>query len=94
MTALTLAVYLIVFIYCFRECDPDLCKACGVSVHPMFVRNLMELAPNFKMCCNSSIRRHKGKKTRVGRSTINGWGTFMLEDVKQFQFIIEYTGEK
>ena len=90
---LTLTVYLIV-LHCLRECDPDLCKACGVSVHPMLVQHLMKLVPNFRMCCNSSIRRHKGKKTRVGRSTINGWGTFMLEDVQKSEFIIEYTGGK
>jgi hypothetical protein len=76
-----------------RECDPDLCKACGVSVHPMSVQSLVESAPKFRMCCNSSIRRHVYKKTRVGRSTINGWGTFLLEAAKRNDFIMEYTGE-
>jgi hypothetical protein len=76
-----------------RECDPDLCKACGVSVHPMSVQSLVESAPKFRMCCNSSIRRHVYKKTRVGRSTINGWGTFLLEAAKRNDFIMEYTGK-
>ena len=58
----------------------------------MSVQSLVESAPKFRMCCNSSIRRHVFKKTRVGRSTINGWGTFLLEAAKKQDFIMEYTG--
>jgi SET domain-containing protein len=32
------------------------------------------------------------KKARVGRSTISGWGMFLLEDVKKRDFIMEYKG--
>ena len=46
----------------------------------------------FRMCCNSSMRRRQYKKTRVGRSTISGWGLFLLEDAKERDFIMEYKG--
>ena len=32
------------------------------------------------------------KKTRVGRSTISGWGLFLLEDAIKRDFIMEYKG--
>ena len=44
------------------------------------------------MCCNSNIRRGIYKKTRVGRSTISGWGLFLLEDANKRDFIMEYKG--
>ena len=76
----------------YRECDPDLCKFCGVAVHPSLVSGLMESAPKFRTCCNSGIRRHSYKKTLVGRSTINGWGAFLLEEAKIHTLIMEYKG--
>jgi histone-lysine N-methyltransferase EZH2 len=47
----------------------------------------------FRLCCNNSIRRQKSKKVLVGRSSIHGWGTFLLEHAARNEFIMEYTGE-
>ena len=58
----------------------------GISTEPL------PKLPGFRMCCNSNIRRRQYKKTRVGRSTISGWGLFLLEDAKVKDFIMEYTG--
>ena len=126
-----------------RECDPDLCGFCGVSIHPSYLKvaenHLKQTSRNsftttsstiaigsgsantdemgvstnlhggkvkggidtsigtgvgdFRICCNSFIRRQIHKKTAVGRSGIHGWGTFLLEPVAKNEFIMEYTGE-
>jgi histone-lysine N-methyltransferase EZH2 len=39
------------------------------------------------------MRRGVVKRTRVGRSAIHGWGTFLLEPALKDDFILEYTGE-
>jgi histone-lysine N-methyltransferase EZH2 len=48
---------------------------------------------DFRMCCNSSIRCQRSKKVMVGRSSIHGWGTFLLEPAAKNEYIMEYTGE-
>lgn len=89
-----------------RECDPDICGQCGVSVHPTVLGQVekalldaqdlkegKQRSIGFRMCCNSNMRRGIYKKTRVGRSTISGWGLFLLEDANKRDFIMEYKGE-
>ena len=95
-----------VFSLIIRECDPDICGQCGVSVHPTVLGQVekalldaqdlkegKQRSIGFRMCCNSNMRRGIYKKTRVGRSTISGWGLFLLEDANKRDFIMEYKGE-
>jgi hypothetical protein len=83
-----------------RECDPDLCGLCGVSIHPIFlnqvydhIRNNPDQMESFHMCSNSNIRRHNTKRVYIGRSNIHGWGAFLAESADRNDFIMEYCGE-
>lgn len=44
-------------------------------------------------CKNTVIRRGRCKRTRVGISTVHGWGLYLLENAKKDDLIIEYLGE-
>ena len=92
-----------------RECDPNLCLSCGVSVHPA-LKTLFtcgECKPNqgnlgngatanisdTKCCSNANMLLGMGKKVSVGRSSIHGWGAFIRESAQKGDFIMEYRGE-
>lgn len=88
-----------------RECDPDLCGLCGVSIHPHFLntayKHLAELErinkeafDSFNMCNNSNIRRQLAKRVYIGRSSIHGWGAFIAERAEKNDFIMEYKGKR
>ncbi|OAF67154.1 hypothetical protein A3Q56_05126 [Intoshia linei] len=65
-----------------RECDPDLCFACGANSHD--TNNL---------CKNNSLQRNLIKNLLVARSDVAGWGCFTNQKFKKYDFISEYCGE-
>ncbi|KAI8919109.1 hypothetical protein DFJ77DRAFT_507952 [Powellomyces hirtus] len=67
-----------------RECDPDLCGACGADEHWTSGAN--------PSCGNQAIQRRLRKHVSVGDSTVHGRGAFLREDVKEGEFIGEYVG--
>jgi hypothetical protein len=77
-----------------RECDPDTCGSCGASdlalVSSKEERKERILAQ--KACQNVNIRYQVHKKIGISSSTTHGWGAFVLEDVKEGEFLYEYTG--
>lgn len=66
-----------------RECDPDLCKSCGVGNAPRQAR----------ACCNAGLRLGLRYRTVAGRSEIHGWGVYAGEDIPKNALIGEYLGE-
>jgi len=44
-------------------------------------------------CRNVNILTGQHKRLAIGRSSVHGWGTFMLQPVERNEFIDEYTGE-
>lgn len=81
-----------------RECDPDLCFTCGISIHPTCMsdieKQLQCLGKTFPVCRNGSLQTFThGKCVAVGRSSIHGWGVFIQENADKNDFIMEYTGE-
>jgi hypothetical protein len=87
-----------------RECDPNLCMTCGVSVHPM-LRDIQQISEaklgvnslssemDTRVCCNANMLLGLGKRVSIGRSSIHGWGTFIRESAQKGDFIMEYRGE-
>nr|POF24713.1 histone-lysine n-methyltransferase e(z) [Quercus suber] len=75
-----------------RECDPDLCGACGVAdVLDPHRRHDPEVLVG--RCHNASVQRGVTKHTLVGRSLIAGLGLFTTEPIEQHEFVGEYKGE-
>lgn len=75
-----------------RECDPDLCGACGVCevVDPMNRYNDQVLVGR---CRNASIQRGVPKRTLLGDSGIHGFGLYAGEEIDKHEFVGEYKGE-
>ena len=73
-----------------RECDPDLCKACGAC------SDTTKLLPvSGQRCKNDNITMSRHQRLLVGISSIPGagWGLFTKNRLKRGDFIQEYTGE-
>jgi hypothetical protein len=75
-----------------RECDPDLCGACGVCevVDPVNRYNEDILTDR---CRNCSIQRGVPKSTLLGDSGIHGLGLYACDDIQKDDFVGEYKGE-
>lgn len=72
-----------------RECDPDLCKACGACTDP----------PNkpatTQRCRNDQIGMRRHCQLLLGKSQIEdaGWGIYNRHALKKGDFVHEYVGE-
>ncbi|KXT13618.1 hypothetical protein AC579_9765 [Pseudocercospora musae] len=73
-----------------RECDPDLCGACGVCsvLDPVYKHRELP-----GQCRNASIQRRVAKHTMIGDSGIHGLGLYTCEDIRPHDFLGEYKGE-
>lgn len=75
-----------------RECDPDLCRECGVCEVVDPVNRHDESVP-LGRCHNASIQRAIPKCTLLGDSGIHGLGLYACENIRQNEFLGEYKGE-
>ncbi|KAM5367678.1 hypothetical protein ACJZ2D_009879 [Fusarium nematophilum] len=77
-----------------RECDPDLCGACG-SLERADPQNAEDEVLHSTGCQNCSLQRGLPKGLALGQSQLEGvgYGLFTAEFIAQDDFIIEYVGE-
>jgi histone-lysine N-methyltransferase EZH2 len=75
-----------------RECDPDLCGACGVCdvLDPL---HRHENAILTDRCSNANIQRGITKRTLLGTSGVHGFGLYAGEKIHEHDFVGEYRGE-
>lgn len=75
-----------------RECDPDLCGACGAAevLDPANRDNNDVLHGR---CCNVGLQRNRPRRTLLGQSEISGFGLYAGEAIKRDEFVGEYKGE-
>ena len=82
-----------------RECDPDLCLSCCSDLRiPRDVEKLgisRKAKWSWVLCTNTVIQSLRHKRTAIAQSAITGagYGLFTLENLKENEFITEYTGE-
>lgn len=75
-----------------RECDPDLCGACGVcTVLDPVNRNVDDILVG--RCRNASIARGVPKHTLLGDSPVHELGLYACEHIRPHEFVGEYKGE-
>jgi hypothetical protein len=77
-----------------RECDPDLCGACGVcEVLDPVHRHNPDAISVLKTCHNASMQKGVPKHTLLGNSGIHGMGLYAGQHIKTHEFVGEYKGE-
>jgi hypothetical protein len=74
------------------ECDPGLCKSCGVDV-VLDPANRHDLEIEKKHCQNCALQLDRPHRTFVGESSIHGWGLYAGEDIPKGGFLGRYRGE-
>lgn len=75
-----------------RECDPWLCKTCGV-LEVLDPPNKYRDEIRIGRCKNNAIQLDLPAKTTKAPSEVQGWGLFAGQDLEQYAFIGEYKGE-
>lgn len=75
-----------------RECDPWLCRACGV-LEVLDPPNKYRPEIRAGRCQNNKIQLDLPAKTIKAPSEVQGWGLFAGEDLDKHAFIGEYKGE-
>ena len=75
-----------------RECDPWLCKTCGV-LEVLDPPNKYRPEIRVGRCQNNKIQLDLPAKTIKAPSEVQGWGLFAGEDLHKHAFIGEYKGE-
>ncbi len=72
-----------------RECDPDLCKACGTCTDPA------DSPATNQRCLNDNLgmRRHAHLLKAKSGIEDGGWGAFTKFALEKGQFVHEYVGE-
>ena len=75
-----------------RECDPWLCRSCGV-LEVLDPVNRYDEEVQKSRCKNASLQLDVPKRTLKGLSEVQGWGLFAGEDIAKNEFIGEYKGE-
>ncbi|TYZ63345.1 hypothetical protein PybrP1_012884 [[Pythium] brassicae (nom. inval.)] len=79
-----------------RECDPDVCFACGASELPVEAygrAGQRKWREQTKLCGNVNLLRGRMRQVGVAPSDTHGWGAFAREPMAPGDFIYEYTGE-
>ena len=91
-----------------RECDPDLCTACGSyevieranalyrqKSGVIFKDDEKKLScPLRAGCCqNSNMQARKNKRVLVSASRIHGWGAYLFRGAEKNELLYEYKGE-
>ena len=75
-----------------RECDLDLCQACGAA-EVLDPANFEDDNILGQHCGLVNIQRGIPKRTLLGKSEVDGFGLFMGEPVRADEFLGEYVGE-
>ena len=75
-----------------RECDPWLCKGCGV-LEVLDQANKYNEDIRMGRCCNNRIQLGIPARTIKAPSEVQGYGLFAGEDLEEGDFIGEYQGE-
>ena len=75
-----------------RECDPFLCKGCGVEtvLHQLYK---YDAKMRLKRCRNNRIQLGLPARTIKAPSEVQGFGLFAGQDLNEDDFIHEYKGE-
>lgn len=77
-----------------RECDPELCGACG-ALERADPENAEDETLHSNGCQNCALQRGAPKALLLGQSQLEGvgYGLYTAQDIAQDDFIIEYVGE-
>uniref|UniRef100_M8CBW7 [histone H3]-lysine(27) N-trimethyltransferase n=1 Tax=Aegilops tauschii TaxID=37682 RepID=M8CBW7_AEGTA len=75
-----------------RECDPDVCRKCGVGCGDGSLGVPNQRGDNYG-CQNMKLLLRQQQKVVLGRSDVSGWGAFVKNTVGKDDCLGEYTGE-
>ncbi|KAM3207849.1 hypothetical protein ACQJBY_062869 [Aegilops geniculata] len=75
-----------------RECDPDVCRKCGVGCGDGSLGVPNQRGDNYG-CKNMKLLLRQQQKVVLGRSDVSGWGAFVKNTVGKDDCLGGYTGE-